>query len=122
MSRFQLFKKIPEREFLLEILQLYGLNGFDTDYCFTREMLKNGSVVDNLNTRMDRLKEYYLPCKAKVYLNNLNEKRSITVLRQLLKPEGYKVVSKERYHNGKKYLEYHLFNTNEPANMTISFD
>ena len=49
-----------------------------------------------------KLDKYYLPCKAKIYLLNINEKRAITILRHFLKVFNYKLYSTEKYINKKK--------------------
>ena len=35
MSKFQLFKLIPQKDFIENIIKLYGPNGFDINYYFT---------------------------------------------------------------------------------------
>jgi hypothetical protein len=61
-----------------------------------------------LNAIIPELKEHYINCKAKKYLENLDPKRAVTVLRQLLKSINYNLVSKEKYANGRKFLEYRV--------------
>ena len=39
-------------------------------------------------------------------LNNLTEKNVITILRQILKPRGYVIASKEKYMKGHKFITY----------------
>ena len=57
---------------------------------------------------VEELKKYYLPCKSKLYLLSLNEKKCITILRQLLKVHNYTLMSKEKYIKGKKSLFYQV--------------
>ena len=61
------------------------MNDFSDTKLFTKENLQDLNTVEKLNNHIERLREYYLPCKAKKYLVNLDEKKSITILRQLLK-------------------------------------
>ena len=127
MSKYQLFKKIPSIEFIEEILKLYGLNGFDEYYYFTLDNLINNNILDNLNNKVDDFNKYYLKCKTKYYMN-ITLKQSITLLRQLLRPFNYKIISSEKYKNGKKYLLYNLSknikedNKENNKNLTIKFD
>ena len=58
------------------------------------------------NHKPDLLKEYYIPSKSKVYLENITVKRAVVILRQILKKFDYKIVSRERYRDRKKYISY----------------
>ena len=57
-----------------------------------------------MNDMIPELQKYYIPCKSKKYLNQLNEKKCITILRQFLKIHNHTLNSKERYIKGKKQL------------------
>ena len=52
--------------------------------------------------------DYYIPCKARTYLNDLNEKNIITILKQFIKTKGYTIISREKYSNKKKFIIYQL--------------
>jgi hypothetical protein len=49
-----------------------------------------------------------LPCKARTYLNDLNEKNIVTILRQILKHFNYNIISKEKYLRGEKFILYNI--------------
>ena len=51
----------------------------------------------------EKLEIYYLPCKAKMYLKDLTEKKCITILRQFLKYIDY-LLSYIYYYNLFIYL------------------
>ena len=71
------------------------------------------------------LKQYYLPCKQKTYLNNFKLQKCITIFRQLLKLYNYSLLSEEKYSNSKKYIIYKIiFNkiNNEKIDGIINFD
>jgi len=55
---------------------------------------------------MPELKKYYLKCKHNKYLENLNEKKIITLLRQILKPYDFNLRSIEKYDYNGKFLLY----------------
>lgn len=105
-SKSQLFKKQPTVEFVTKVAALYNIKEFKDTQKFTLSNLEALQTTSKLNLIMPELREYYINCKAKKYLENLDNKRAVTVLRQLLKSIGYNLVSKERYANSKKYLEY----------------
>ena len=82
-----------------------------------------------MNEMYDELLRYYIPCKAKKYLTDLNEKKCITILRQFLKMQNHTLMSKEKYVNGKKILFYQVIplqidmKTNRYSEkVVISFD
>ncbi len=109
VKKEQLFKNIPSREFVEDILKLFIPNGFqDSYYQFSRKMITEKNIVDKLTLLIPQLKEYYMNCKHKKYLENLDPKKCVTILRQLLRLYDYRVVSMEKYHNGQKFLLYKI--------------
>ena len=104
----QLFRKKPTFEFVEKIAALYNIKEFKESQKFTLSNLETLNTVEKLNNIMPELKEYYINCKAKKYLENLDPKRAVTILRQLLKSIDYNLVSKEKYANGCKFLEYRV--------------
>ena len=75
---------------------------------FTKDIINELKTVDKLNKLKEKLHTYYLPCKSRVYLNGINEKKCITILRQFIKVYNYTLISKERYINRKKLCVYRL--------------
>lgn len=108
MVKDQLFKNKPDLNLVIDIIKLYGLNDFSDTKLFTKENLQDLNTVEKLNNHIERLREYYLPCKAKKYLVNLDEKKSITILRQLLKQHGHNLLAKEKFIKGIKYNFYQI--------------
>ena len=53
-------------------------------------------TVQKITDLSEKLKEYYLPCKSKKYLVDLNEKKCITILRQFSKIHDYKCIGMEK--------------------------
>lgn len=108
MTKNQLFKMIPQRSLCLRILKTFGINDFNDSHNFSRSDLEQINCVDNLLLLKDTLQEYYLPCKARTYLNDLNTKNAITILRQIVKLYGYTINSREKYIKGHKFIIYQL--------------
>lgn len=109
MTINQLFKNKPSPELFLNILELYNLTGFNDTKSFTKKDLVVFETVKRLEEHIQLLEGFYLPCKAKIYLKNLNEKKSITILRQLLKLFKYNLKSTEKYIQGEKMIEYNIY-------------
>ena len=125
----QLFKVSPNIEITEKILENFGIKGLDDNHSFTRDNLSDLYTVNSINEMYDELVRYYIPCKAKKYLTELNEKKCITVLRQFLKMQNYTLMSKEKYVEGKKILFYQVIpmqidmKTNRDSEkVVLSFD
>lgn len=108
MKKDQLFKKNPSNELFTQVLQSFGLIGLDDTRSFSRKDLKYIKTVDKINILKSQLEGCYLPCKARTYLNGLNEKNVITILRQILKTRNYSINSREKYMKGSKFIIYTL--------------
>lgn len=109
MVKNQLFRKLPSKELALELINAFGLNGFDDYNNFSRKdiiALKTINIIER--DLKSKLKICYLPCKARTYLSNINVKNSITILRQVLKTHNYNISSKEKYIKGDKFIIYQL--------------
>jgi hypothetical protein len=126
----QLFKVQPDKNITLQLLSLFGITGFNDNHAFTRLNLIELRTVEKLNELTPILSDYYIPCKAHKYLQDVNDKKSITILRQFLKKNRYTLISKEKYIQGKKHLFYQVVPLQAPvktptkkdASVTITFD
>tara|TARA_Y100001980_G_C14174112_1_gene47877 strand:- start:52 stop:441 length:390 start_codon:yes stop_codon:yes gene_type:complete len=104
----QLFKNMPDRSFVIELINLYGIEDFDDDKYFTKKTLKTLNTIENLNGIKDKLNEYYIECKSKTYLTDITLKRCIVILRQFLRCHGYTLFSKEKFVKGEKQTIYKI--------------
>ena len=109
----QTFKIIPDGQIVQLILDAFGLDDLEDTRLFTKEHMKDIETVQKIVELSDQLKEYYLPCKSKVYLKNLNEKKCITILRQFIKIHHYKCIGMEKSIKGNKCMTYRLFYSKE---------
>ena len=78
----QLFRIMPDRSFVISLLNLYGIEDFSDTRYFTRENLQTLNTVEELKELEEKFKNYYIPCKAKTYLEEITIPRSIVILRQ----------------------------------------
>lgn len=124
----QLFTVEPPIELVKKIMELFlGKNMNNPYYQFSRKMLEDKKIVEEMNKWVPKLKEYYLKCKHTKYLEKIDSKKCITIFRQLLRVHGYKVNSTEKYQNGSKFLLYQVEKQKErlspkKINFTIDFD
>ena len=109
MTKNQLFRKIPPKNVVINILNVFGLKDFDDQRYFSRKDLETLKCVESMNEKIKPLlSEYYLPCKSRTYLNDLTPKNVITILRQIVRLYDYNVISKEKYIKGDKFIIYQL--------------
>ena len=113
MPKNQLFKIVPDLQIIQSILNAFGLDNLEDTRLFTKEHMKDINTVDQMIELSDKLKEYYLPCKSKKYLINLNEKKCITILRQFAKIHYYKCIGMEKSIKSNKIMTYRLLYSKE---------
>ena len=109
----QNFKKKPDLLIIQSILGTFGLDNLEDDRFFTKEHMKEINTKENINLLKSVLNEYYIPCKSKIYLNNITDKKCITILRQFVKIYNYKVIGIEKSIKGKKQTTYRLIYLNQ---------
>ena len=126
----QLFRIMPDRSFVISLLNLYGIEDFSDTRYFTKGNLETLNTIEELNKLNEKLENYYIPCKSKIYLEEITISRSIVILRQFLKIHNYTLISKEKYVKGKKHLFYQvipqqidmLTKNRESEKVILSFD
>ena len=104
----QLFRKNVDFLFLKNIfINLFDIELDDNiSYNFSKNTIITRNIISKIEKYIEEIKKYYIICKQKIYLENLNEKKVITLLRQLLRTNSFELKSKEKYDNGQKYLLY----------------
>tara|TARA_Y100001958_G_C21103999_1_gene453048 strand:+ start:532 stop:924 length:393 start_codon:yes stop_codon:yes gene_type:complete len=106
MPKNQLFKIFPNEDFVISLLNIYGIKNFNDNHYFIKEDLEELDTINNLNKIKEDIKNHYIPCKAKIYVNDITYKKAITILRQFLKTQNYTLLSKEKYIKGVKHNTY----------------
>tara|TARA_Y100000389_G_C17405100_1_gene487573 strand:- start:968 stop:1363 length:396 start_codon:yes stop_codon:yes gene_type:complete len=113
MPKNQLFKIIPDENIIQDILEAFGLTNLEDTRLFTKSHMIEINTVNTINELKEKLIEYYLPCKARKYLNDLDEKKCITILRQIVKLYHYKCIGLEKSIKGNKTMTYRLLYSKE---------
>jgi len=108
MNKNQLFKKLPPIDLFERLVKIYGLTDINDCRKFTKDYLIKNRTLEKIEGLREELEEYYLLCKTTKYLSDLDEKKLITILRQIAKVFDYHVISNEKYINSKKVLQYSL--------------
>ena len=117
----QLFRRNPDRYIINDLMSIFNIKSLDDkNFYFTKIDLINLNIVEKIHKIKEKLEIYYLPCKANMYLLNLTEKKTITILRQFLKYIDYNLKMKEKYIKGKKNYLYYIQKNNEK--ILVTFD
>ena len=109
MTKNQLFSCVPELNVVDKLLSYFGLeDGINDKNSFNKLNMKELETVRKIDEYKGELRKYYIPCKARVYLDVIDEKKCITILRQFIKTHGYTLVSSDKSINGTKIKLYRL--------------
>lgn len=119
MSIGQLFTEKPPKSLIFKMLKAIGFNNLeDKSELSVLDLINNGTKQHVINM-IPELREYYIPCKAHIYLNNLSEKRCIAICRQLLRTIDYTFITREKYIMTRKYTMYKLISKNRKKTHEI---
>jgi hypothetical protein len=124
----QLFTHKPPIETVKEICLFYGvdLNNLEKKNTFTKNELNEHNLKDNYLKIINLLDIYYLECKKEIYFKNMDNKKCITILRQILRLYNYSIKSTEKYCNSKKFIMYFIVynkpKSSEAIDGVINFD
>jgi len=111
----QIFAKyIDDRVLLEDFLLCFKLKSLNDSSMFCINDLVNNKAVDKFNNSVrNRLITYYLPCKAKIYLQQVTEQKLVTILRQIIRLFDYKLSTVKKSKNKVKTIYYFLVNKND---------
>jgi hypothetical protein len=99
-----LFKKVPPKELVEEILIHLQFLGFNDNRLFTKYDISREKFEDIITW----IEPYYIPCKAKRFLYDINENKQITILRHILRAHKYDLNAQEKLVNTIKTTTYQL--------------
>lgn len=106
----QLFTKTVELGVAERLVRCIGLDGIDDGRTFTRFDLQRVDAVAKFAAIECELREYYLPCKARLYMEDMTDKKVLTVVKQVLRLHGYALQSREKNSGSKKIIVYRIVN------------
>jgi hypothetical protein len=111
----QLFRTPVDEPVLHRLLMAFGIRDLADRRVFSKHDLVFMRTLDMLREDgvLDALREYYIPCKARVYLDDVTEKKAITVLKQVLRLHDHVLIARERNVNNHKVIFYHIAATQE---------
>jgi hypothetical protein len=104
----QLYRAMVPNELFVRVYKCFGYEVLVEDYTFCKADLQRLETVNKMSEIRDELCQYYIPCKAKLYLTSMNVSKCITILRQLLRLYNIALLSKQRYIRHKKTTFYSI--------------
>lgn len=104
----QLFRSNVPNDLFKKICDCFGYENLNIEYMFSKIDLDRLSTIAKINELKDELTQYYIPCKAKMYLTNMNQLKCITVFRQILRLNHISLISRQRYIKNKKMTFYSI--------------
>ena len=126
----QIFRDMVPKELILLLLSKLNIDSFEDNKQISYKLIDDN--IDEVKIILEDIKEYYLPCKSKIYFYDLNNnsKKIITIIRHLLKLYDYKLESKEKYSKEDKikYIEFTIREnkknmvTRIQTNLVLSFN
>eukprot|EP00877_Chromochloris_zofingiensis_P005109 jgi/Chrzof1/1459/Cz10g08210.t1 len=110
MGKHNLFRGEVPLEVVESLLRCFGLKGIDDRRVFTWQDLRRLDTAKRVRDEVvASLREYYLPCKARRYIDrDLTERRCLVIVRQLLRERGMFVDYRERNERGSKRMFYRI--------------
>jgi len=100
-----LFRKNPSKEVVEEILIYLQFLGLHDRKIFT----KNDISSEKFEEIIIWIEPYYIPCKAKKFLYDLNASKQITILRHLLRAIDHDLLAQEKVINSNKVTTYQIY-------------
>jgi hypothetical protein len=104
----QLFKATIPEELFVKLYTCFGYQNIFDDYMFSKSDLVRLNTVDKVNFIKEEILQYYLPCKAKLYLTDININKCITIFRQIVRLFNLALLSKQKYVKHKKTTLYFI--------------
>jgi hypothetical protein len=125
----QLFRERVPEELLERVAKCFGLQSIHDTTLFCKTDLERHESCNKVIYMLDEIRHYYLPCKARMYLTEMDEGKCITSFRQMLRLHNLNLRSIQKYVNYKKVTYYFISEEATPhkkikmtqENITISF-
>ena len=105
----RLFRAIPPKELVEEVLSHLKLEGLTECRWFSKDELS----LTSMDEWVPLLEPYYIPCKAKRFLTEIDASRCITILRHILNPLHYELRTQERMYKLQKMTMYQIYSTKQ---------
>ena len=118
----QLFRVNIPNELFIKLCKSFDFYDLANEFIFCKADLIRINTLSKINDLKDELCQYYIPCKAKLYLANLNVSKCITIFRQILRLNNMVLISHQKYVKHKKTTFYTIKHNIVISNDDISHE
>lgn len=120
-----LFREKPPLELVNMILKTMG---FESGIIDTRPFTKDDLREERTEEWLPELEVYYIPCKARRFLDSLTREKFVTIIRHLLRVHNFDLRTQEKVICGVKKTQYRIepntpsFCARSQPNILIEFN
>ena len=120
-----LFREKPPLELVNIVLKSMG---FESGIIDTRPFTKDDLREENMDEWLPELEAYYIPCKARRFLDSLTRDKFVTIIRHILSVHNFDLRTQERVICGLKKTQYRIepntpsFSARSQSNVLIEFN
>jgi hypothetical protein len=104
----QLFRQEPDFEFVNKLIKCFNIKDLNDTRQFCKYDLQIYKTTDKIKELIPEMSLYYVPCKSIAYLSEIDEKRSITILKHFISIYNYTLSRKEIIKKNKKIIYYNI--------------
>jgi len=115
MTINQLFLTKPPLDLIMNMMRYLDILTLQSVAAFSQKTIIQNNVIIKVKPILDELGKHYLPCKKRVYIDDITPKKLITVVKQCLRIYECKLISQEKYIAGCKQIIYRI----DVPHMTI---
>ena len=108
MTINQLFLTKPSLELIMTMMGHLDIWTLQSVVAFSQKTIIQNNVLIKIKPILDELGKHYLPCKKRVYIDDITPKKLITIVKQCLRIYECKLISQEKYIAGCKQIIYRI--------------
>ena len=104
----QLFKTIVPNEIIINFIKTIGFK-HSNFYVINPDSYKKAKLLDKLDNFINSIKPHYYESKKFYTERKMSYKNMITIIRQILKKNNIKYISKIHYQNSDYTIQYYIY-------------
>ena len=105
----QILKKVFPNEILFKLIELIAAFKTDTYYLLNKSSFKKALYYDLIGDFVEQCKECYHSSKHKYLTSVTDQKRLITIIRQICNHNNVKYTSKIQYDKSRYDINYYIY-------------
>ena len=104
----QLFKENVPNDIIIDFIKSIGFK-YSNYYILNPDSYKKSKFIDNIDEFLKNVKPYYYESKKFYTERKMSYKNLITIIRQILKKNNIKYISKIHYQNSDYTIQYYIY-------------